>query len=120
MRKLIALLALAALVAGPAALAKERNVAMVGKPLTPKAGQAWNATISVKVDRKLVAGKAPVVRIISSAGRTVNVASRATTTAGIYRARIVFPSVGMWRVIVVDRETGRAYEFHRMNVRAAT
>src|SRR6266581_4538553 len=101
MRKLIALLALAALVAGPAALAKERNVAMIGAPVAPKAGQAWNATISVKIDGKLVPGKTPILRIVSVAGRTINVPSRPTTKSGIYRARVVFPAAGMWRVIVV-------------------
>ena len=120
MRKLTALLVLAAFVATPAALAKERKVSMIGAPTSPKAGQAWNATISVKMDGRYSAGKAPTVRIISPAGRVLNIPSRVTTKSGIYRARIVFPSVGMWRVIVVDRETGRAYEFHRMNVRAAT
>jgi len=119
MRKLIALLALAALVSGPAALAKERNVSVIGAPVSPGAGQAWNATISVKMDGKLAAGKTPVVRIVSAAGRTINVPSHSTTRSGIYRARVVFPAAGTWRVLVVDRETGRAYEFNRMRVRAA-
>jgi hypothetical protein len=118
MRKLIAVLALAALVGAPAALAKERNVKMLG-PVAPKAGQAWNATISVKMDGKLAQGRAPVVRIMSTTGRTINVPSRSTTKTGIYRVQVVFPSAGTWRVIVVDRETGRAYEFNRMKVRAA-
>ena len=118
MRKLIVLVALAALVTAPAVLAKERNVQMIGAPIAPKAGQAWNATISVQIDGKLQPGKAPIVRIVSAGGRTINVPSRATTEAGIYRARVVFPSAGTWRVIVVDRETGRAYEFNRMKVRA--
>lgn len=119
MRKLIAALALAALVAVPAALAKERNVQMFGAPVPARAGQAWNATISVKIDGRLAPGRTPVVRIVSVAGRTITVAARATTKAGIYRARVVFPSAGMWRVIIVDRETGRAYEFSRIRVRAA-
>ena len=32
---------------------------------------------------------------------------------------IVFPTRGEWRVIAVDRDSGRAYEFSRMRVRAA-
>ena len=116
---LIALVALAALVAGPAALAKERNVNILAAPLAPRAHQAWNATISVKMDGKLVTGRTPAVRIVSAAGRVVTVPSRVTSRIGIYRVRIVFPAAGTWRVIVVDRETGRAYEFNRMRVRAA-
>jgi hypothetical protein len=118
MWKLIVLVGLGLLASSPAAVAKERNVQMIGAPTAPKAGQAWNAMISVKMDGKLSSGKAPVVRLISALGRTVNVPSRATLRAGIYRARFVFPRAGTWRVIVVDRETGRAYEFARMKVLA--
>jgi hypothetical protein len=118
MRKLIVLVGLGLLASSPAALAKERNVQMIGAPTAPKAGQAWNAMISVKMDGKLSPGRAPVVRLISTRGRTVNVPSRATLTAGIYRARFAFPTAGTWRVIVIDRETGRAYEFARLKVRA--
>jgi hypothetical protein len=119
MRKLVVLVALGALVAGPAALAKERNVTMFGAPLAPKAGQGWNVTISVKVDGKLVPtpGMAPVVRIINGV-RSLNVQSTPTAAPGVYKARVVFPKAGMWRVLVVDRVTGRAYEFHRMRVQA--
>jgi hypothetical protein len=119
MRKLVALVALAGLAAAPAALAKERNVQMLGAPVAPKAGLAFTATISVKMDGRLAPGRAPVVRLVGAAGRTISIPSRATLRAGIYSARIVFPSAGLWRVIVVDRETGRAYELGRMRVRAA-
>ena len=46
MRKLIVLAVLAALVAAPAALAKERNITMIGADVAPKAGQPWTATRS--------------------------------------------------------------------------
>jgi hypothetical protein len=118
MRKLIVLVALAALAGGSTALAKERNVSMIGAPTAPKAGQAWTATIGVKMDGKLAPGKAPTVRLISAAGRTINVPSRATLKAGLYRARVVFPTAGTWRVLVIDNMTGRAYPFGRMKVRA--
>jgi hypothetical protein len=119
MRKLIALFALAALVAGPTALAKERNLAMIGAPLAPKAGQAWMVTITVKMDGKLAAGNAPSVRIVNARGQAISWRSRSTSKAGIFRARVVFPRAGTWRVIVYEPETGRAYEFNRMKVRAA-
>jgi len=69
MRKLIVLLALAALVSATAALAKERNVSMIGAPVAPKAGQAWTATIAVKMDGHYTPGKAPAVRLINGAGK---------------------------------------------------
>jgi len=118
MRKLIVVLGVAALAWAPAALAKERNVSMIGAPVAPKAGQAWTATIAVKMDGQYTIGKAPAVRIVSRAGKTVTVVSRPTPRAGIYRARVTFPVAGTWRVLVLDRETGRSYEFHRMTARA--
>jgi hypothetical protein len=119
MRKLIVVAGLALLVAAPVALAKERNVQLLGTATSAKQGRAWNVTISVKVDGKLVPGKTPAVRIISPTGRVVTVSSHATARLGIYRADVVFPRAGTWRVVVIDRESGRAYEFGRMRVLAA-
>jgi hypothetical protein len=119
MRRLIVTAALVLLVATPAALAKERNLQLLGSPASPKAGQAWNATISVKVDGRLMPGRTPAVRIVSAAGRVISVFSRTTARVGIYRAIVVFPTPGLWRVLVVDRQTGRAYEFKPMRIRLA-
>lgn len=122
MRKLIVLAALAALVSVPVALAKERNIALTGVPSVATAGKALTATVSVTRDKRPDAGKAPTIRLISnevSSGGVVNVATRATSQVGVYRARVVFPRAGIWRVLVVDRMTGRAYPFGRVKVRAA-
>jgi hypothetical protein len=122
MNKLIALAALAALAVAPAALAKERNVALSGKPAATTAGKSWTATISVTIDRRPSTGRTPTIRLlnnsISSAGRVVNVTTRTTAAPGVYRARLAFPSAGTWRVVVVDRETNRAYSFGLTRVRA--
>jgi hypothetical protein len=118
MRKLIALAALAALVSAPAALAKERNIALMGVPAAPTAGKAFTVTISVTRDKQPAAGKAPIVRLLSSSVSVINITARETEKIGVYRARIVFPRAGMWRVVVIDRMTGRAYPFGRMRVRA--
>jgi hypothetical protein len=119
MRKLIALAALAALVSVPAALAKERNIALTGVPTAPKAGKAFTVTISATRDKQPSAGKAPTVRLLSSSISVINITSRETEQIGVYRARIVFPNAGMWRVVVIDRMTGRAYPFGRVRVRAS-
>jgi hypothetical protein len=118
MRKLIVLLAGAALVSAPAALAKERNVTLTGTPLAARAGVAWTATIAVKMDGRYTIGKSPAVRLIHGT-KALTIVSTPTSRAGIYRARLMFPTAGMWRVLVVDRQTGRSYEFRRMNVRAS-
>ena len=119
MRRIAALVVLAALAAAPAALAKERNLSMIGAPAAPKAGQAWNARISVTIDKRAVAGKAPTLRVLSAAGRAIDFKARATAKRGVYTARVVFPKAGMWRVVVVEGETGRGYSFGRMKVLAA-
>lgn len=121
MQKLIAVAAVAACAAAPAALAKERNVALVGKPSVAKAGKAWTATVTVTRDRQPDAGQSPTIRLlnnsISTASRVVNIATRPTEMAGVYRARVAFPSAGTWRVVVIDRMTDRAYPFGRTRVR---
>jgi hypothetical protein len=124
MRKLIVLGVLAAFVSAPAALAKERNVALAGKPSVAKAGQAWTATVRVTRDKQPDAGRAPTIRLInlsvsSTGSSVVNIKSRATSQVGVYRARVSFPSAGLWRVVVIDAMTGRAYSFGRTTVRAA-
>jgi len=123
MRKLIVFTALAAVICVPAALAKERNIALAGKPSVATAGQAWTATVSVTRDKQPQAGKAPTIRLISmsisTAGRAVNISARPTSKLGVYRARAAFPSAGLWRVVVIDTMTGRAYSFGRTTVRAA-
>jgi|SRR5581483_4636474 len=118
MRNVIVVLVAAALVWAPGALGKERNVSMIGAPVAPKAGQTWTATIAVKMDGRYTIGRAPAVRIISGAGKALTVAATPTARVGIYRARVTFPRAGTWRVLVLDRQTGRAYEFRRLTVRA--
>ena len=119
MRKLSVFAVLAALVVAPAALAKERNITMSSADVAPKAGQPWTATLRVVVDGTPAPGLGPMVRIVNRAGRAVFIASKPTAKAGIYLARIVFPTAGSWRLIAVDRYSGRSYEFKRVTVRAA-
>ena len=125
MRKVVAFAALAALVAAPAAIAKERNLALTGKPSVTTAGKASQVTVSVTRDKQPDAGMSPIVRLVSSSSvrtssRVVNIVARATTKMGVYRARVVFPSAGTWRVTVIDATTGRAYPFGTTRVLPTT
>ena len=125
MRKLVVLAALAALVSAPAAVAKERNLALAGKPSVTTAGKASHVTITITRDRQPDAGRSPIVRLISNSSvsttsRVVNIVARATTNMGVYRARVVFPSAGTWRVTVIDATTGRAYAFGTTRVLPTT
>jgi len=122
MRRLIVLAAFALLVFVPSAVAKERNLALSGVPSVAKAGKPVSATVTVTRDRQPDAGTAPTIRLISmavSSGGVINVATRPTATIGVYKARLVFPRAGTWRVSVVDQMTGRAYPFGRVKVQAA-
>ena len=125
MRKVVAFAALAALVAAPAAIAKERNLALTGKPSVTTAGKASQVTVTVTRDKQPDAGRSPIVRLVSSSSvstssRVVNIVARATTKMGVYRARVVFPSAGTWRVTVIDATTGRAYAFGTTRVLPTT
>src|SRR4029453_491236 len=71
MRKLSVFAVLAALVAAPAALAKERNITMSAADVAPKAGQPWTAKLRVVVDGTPAPGLGPMVRIVNRAGRAV-------------------------------------------------
>ena len=107
MRKLIVLGVLAAFVSAPAALAKERNIALAGKPSATKAGVAWTATVRVTRDKMPDAGRAPTIRLINLAvsntgSNVVNITARATSQVGVYRARVVFPRAGTWRWTIWD------------------
>jgi len=122
MRKLIAFAVLAAFATAPAALAKERNVALAGKPSVAKAGQAWTATVSITRDKTPDGGRAPTIRLVNlsiASPGVVNITTRATSQVGVYRARVAFPRAGTWSVVVIDRMTSRAYSFGRTRVRAA-
>jgi hypothetical protein len=120
MRKLVVVLAVA-LVAVPVALAKERNVELIGIPASATAGKAFTAKISITRDRRPDAGRAPTVRLInqsvsSTGSNVINITARSTGVTGVYRARVVFPSAGTWRVLVIDSMTQRAYPFGRIAV----
>ena len=125
MRKVVAFAALAALVAAPAAIAKERNLALTGKPSVTTVRKASQVTVTVTRDKQPDAGRSPIVRLVSSSSvstssRVVNIVARATTKMGVYRARVVFPSAGTWRVTVIDATTGRAYPFGTTRVLPTT
>src|SRR3954451_23120288 len=98
MHRLIALAVLAAFATAPNALAKERNVELTGKTAAKNAGKTWTATGSITSAGQPATGRAPTIRLlnnsISTAGRVVNVTTRATLMLGVYRARLAFPNAG--------------------------
>src|SRR6476659_21454 len=91
MKRVAGALLLFAVFACSASAAGPVRVAMTGKRAAPVAGRAWTVRL--------------VVRPLSSVG-TVGVSAvgpgrirvRATGARGAYRARLVFPKAGQWRL----------------------
>ena len=125
MRKLIVFAALAALVdAHRRRWRRSATSHSRESRRSTKAGKAWTATVSVTIDKQPSAGRAPTIRLLNQLDQHRRHASSTSAHAptrelGVYRARVAFPSAGTWRVVVIDRETDRAYSFGLTRVRAA-
>ena len=86
-----------------------------------QAGQAWITNVKVlQHGRTPLAGAKPEIRIRNASGRLIRFAARATATRGVYRARVVFPAAGRWRLSVYDgfpvAECARVHTFAAVTV----
>ena len=102
---LAGLAATAALLLAP--VAQAGCMATVGLSSLPKpglrAGTPWVVSITVlQHGRTPLAGARPQVRIRSASGKLVTYRARATEKRGVYRARVVFPTAGRWRLAGYD------------------
>ena len=106
MKKLILLVAAGATFALPGA-AQAGCMATVGLSSTPKAGlqagQPWVVTIRVLQHgvRPMPDAK-PEVRIRNAAGTLFRFKAKKTSVVGSYRARVVFPAAGLYKLGVYD------------------
>jgi hypothetical protein len=106
-RKLFVFVATAVAGLALSATAEAGCWATVGLSSLPKAdhaaGQPWNVTIRVlQHGRTPMADAKPEVRIRNSAGKLIVFKARETKTVGSYRARVVFPKAGRYRIGVYD------------------
>jgi NHL repeat-containing protein len=91
MRRVAAALLLLGVFACTASAAGPVRVSLNGKRSAPVAGRAWTARLAVRP--KSFAG---TIRVHATGpGR---VSARATGRRGSYRARLVFPKAGLWRI----------------------
>jgi hypothetical protein len=105
MKRLLCLVAatLVALAAVPAAPAGGwATVSLSSTPNGLRAGQMWDLRLTV-----LQHGRTPLVGVVPRVqlqqGKTVRtIVARPTGKAGVYRARVVFPSAGTWRWQIDD------------------
>jgi hypothetical protein len=106
MKKLILLAVAAAALALPGA-AKAGCMATVGLSSKPKpglaAGQPWVVTIRVlQHGRTPMPDAKPEVRIRNAAGKLFRFKAKKTAVVGSYRARVVFPAAGLYKLGVYD------------------
>jgi hypothetical protein len=103
MRKLVAALAVVAVVAVPTALAGGwATVKLSSTPRGVEAGTPWVVNLTVLQHGVTpLAGVRPEVRIAQGAVQR-SFAARPTARTGVYRARVVFPRAGVWRWTIWD------------------
>jgi hypothetical protein len=106
MKKSILFLVVAVAFALPGA-AQAGCMATVGLSSKPKpglaAGQPWVVTIRVLQHGQTPMPDArPVVRIRNAAGKLFRFKAKATSVVGSYRARVVFPAAGLYKLGVYD------------------
>src|SRR5262245_1319426 len=93
-----------------ASAAEPVRVTLSGKGPAPVAGRAWTVRLTVRP-----ASYAGAVWVTASGGRRIQV--RASGRRGAYRARLVFPSAGLWRLTA--RAGGKASRLGSVRVRPA-
>jgi sugar lactone lactonase YvrE len=91
MKQFVGALLLFAVLACSASAAGPVRVALSGKRSTPVAGRAWTVRLAVRP----LAYRGPVRLTASGPGR---LSVRATGRRGSFRARLVFPTAGVWRL----------------------
>ena len=119
MKKSILFLVVAAAFALPGA-AQAGCMATVGLSSMPKAGhqagQPWVVTIRVlQHGRTPMPDAKPEVRIRNAAGKLIRFKAKKTSVVGSYRARVVFPAAGLYKLGVYDgfpyAECARVHNF---------
>lgn len=91
MKRFAGAVAISAVFACSASAAEPVHVSLSGKRPAPVAGRAWTVRLTVRPT-----SYAGAIRVNASGARRVHV--RASGRRGSYRARLVFPSAGLWRL----------------------
>jgi len=126
MKKSILLLIVAAAFAAPSA-AQAGCMATVGLSSMPKPGhqvaQPWVVTVRVlQHGRTPMSDAKPEVRIRNAAGKLFRFKARKTARVGSYRARVVFPAAGRYKLGVYDgfpfAECARVHTFKSVLIEA--
>jgi hypothetical protein len=127
MKKSLALVAVVAAALLVPSVAKAGCMATVGLSSLPKpglaAGEPWIVTIRVlQHGRTPMSDAKPEVRIRNSKGKLIRFRAKPTGRVGSYRARVVFPAAGVYRLSVYDgfpyAECARVHTFKSVVIAA--
>ena len=91
MKRFAGAVVLSALFACSASAARPVHVSLSGKRTAPVAGRTWTVRLTVRP-----AAYAGAITVTASGARRVR--ARASGRRGSYRARLVFPTAGLWRL----------------------
>jgi hypothetical protein len=102
MKRFLALAVMALAVPQLAAAGGWATVKLSSTPVGMHAGQVWDVRVTV-----LQHGQTPLADVIPkvtirNGTKAVAFTARPTTKIGVYRARVVFPTAGLWRYSVWD------------------
>jgi hypothetical protein len=127
MKKSLVLVALVAAALLVPSVAKAGCMATVGLSSLPKpglaAGEPWIVTIRVlQHGRRPMSDAKPEVRIRNSKGKLIRFRAKPTKRVGSYRARVVFPAAGVYKLGVYDgfpfAECARVHTFKSVVIAA--
>jgi hypothetical protein len=105
MRPRVLILAIAVLLAAPAAAEAGcwATVKLSSVPTDTRAGTPWKVDITVKQHGvRLLKNAKPTVTIADADGSETVFRARKTGRLGVYRASVVFPAPGRWSYTIFD------------------
>lgn len=118
MKKLLLVLAVAAVAAPVASAGGWATVGLSSLPSGTAAGSTWSVDLTVlQHGRTPLEGIAPVLTISNGEGETRNFTGVATGKPGVYRVDVVFPSSGTWSYKVWD-DFSRTHTFKPVQIGA--
>jgi hypothetical protein len=86
------------------------TVGLADMPDGTRAGEVWNAQITVlRHGRTPTDGAKPVVTIVSREGQSKSFAAKPVGKPGTYVARVVFPAKGTWRYSIDNGLSATGY-----------
>ena len=118
MKKLLLVLAVAAVIAPAASAGGWATVGLSSLPTGVGPGDMWSVDLTVlQHGQTPLAGVAPVITIRSGRGETRSFTATPTGDTGVYHADVVFPSAGTWSYEVWD-DFSRTHTFKPVEIAA--